>query len=148
MLSEVQTSLAAPWHGTIHRYMGLQDLENKALSRDIIGKSAPKLAEITIGKSHLFALKGVGTRVFYRWLICDYQTWFPQVLERTRLFRLFKTHAAWTTQFLATPIVLGVADIYGIEFIQPIHEGGAPRRLARKGRAISGGLLTASCVLS
>jgi len=31
--------------------VGLQMLENKALSRDIIGKSAPILAEITIRKS-------------------------------------------------------------------------------------------------
>jgi hypothetical protein len=31
--------------------MGLQTLENKVLSRGIIGKSAPILAEITIRKS-------------------------------------------------------------------------------------------------
>jgi len=34
--------------------MGLQTLENKALSRGIIGKSAPILAEITIRKSQDF----------------------------------------------------------------------------------------------
>src|SRR5215471_3749170 len=33
--------------------MSLQPLENKALSRGIIGKSAPLLAEITIRKSQL-----------------------------------------------------------------------------------------------
>ena len=38
----------------------------------------------------LFALKGVGTRAFSRWLTRDYQDWFPQVSERTRLFRLFR----------------------------------------------------------
>jgi hypothetical protein len=32
----------------------------------------------------LFAIKGVGTRAFYRWLIRDYQAWFPHVPERTR----------------------------------------------------------------
>jgi hypothetical protein len=32
--------------------VGLQTLENKALSRGIIGNSAPILAEITIRKSH------------------------------------------------------------------------------------------------
>ena len=58
----------------------------------------------------LFAIKGVGTRAFYRWLMRDSQAWFPQVPERTRLFRLFKTHAAWTARFLAPPTVLGVAD--------------------------------------
>jgi hypothetical protein len=35
--------------------MGLQTLENKVLSRGIIGKSAPILAEITIRKSQLVA---------------------------------------------------------------------------------------------
>jgi hypothetical protein len=58
----------------------------------------------------LFAVKGVGTCAFYRWLMRDYQVWFPQVPERTRLCCLFKTHAAWTAQFLAAPTVLGVAD--------------------------------------
>jgi hypothetical protein len=33
--------------------MGLQTLENKVLSRGIIGKSAPILAEITIRKSQV-----------------------------------------------------------------------------------------------
>ena len=37
--------------GTIPRDVGLQTLENKALSRGILGKSAPTLAEITIRKS-------------------------------------------------------------------------------------------------
>lgn len=55
----------------------------------------------------LFVIQGVGTRAFYRWLIRDYQAWFPQIPERTRVFRLFKTHAAWTAQLLATPTVLG-----------------------------------------
>jgi hypothetical protein len=45
---------------------------------------------------------------------------FPQVPERTRLARLFKTHTACTTRFLAAPTVLGVADSYKIELIHPI----------------------------
>ena len=40
----------------------------------------------------LFAIKGVGTRAFYRWLMRDCQACFPHLPERTRLFRLFKTH--------------------------------------------------------
>jgi hypothetical protein len=44
----------------------------------------------------VYALKGGGTRAFYRWLTRDYQALFPQVPERTRLFRLFKTHTAWS----------------------------------------------------
>jgi len=61
----------------------------------------------------LCAIKGVGTRAFSRWLIRDSQAWFPQVPERTRVFRLFKTHMAWTAPFLAAPTVLGLADSYG-----------------------------------
>src|SRR5262245_55001873 len=44
----------------------------------------------------LHALKGVGTRPFYRWLTRDYRPLFPRLPERTRLFRLFKTHQALT----------------------------------------------------
>jgi hypothetical protein len=48
--------------------MSLQPLENKALSRGIIGKSAPTLAEITIRKSQVLAVApcGVGFE-----LICN-----------------------------------------------------------------------------
>jgi hypothetical protein len=44
-------AFAVTWEGTIPRDVGLQMLENKALSWGIIGKSAPILAEITIRKS-------------------------------------------------------------------------------------------------
>ena len=40
----------------------------------------------------LFALKGIGNRAFYRWLERDYQLLFPNLPERTRLFRLFLSH--------------------------------------------------------
>ena len=40
----------------------------------------------------LFALKGVGNRAFYRWLKRDWRNLFPRLPERTRLFRLFKSH--------------------------------------------------------
>src|SRR5262245_16374235 len=68
---------------------------------------------LTLGLLH--ALKGVGNRPFYRWLTRDYRPLFPRLPERTRLFRLFKTHPAWTQTFLASPTVLGVIDTYGIE---------------------------------
>ncbi len=42
----------------------------------------------------LFALKGVGPRAFYRWLTRDHLALFPNLPERTRLFRLFATHRA------------------------------------------------------
>jgi hypothetical protein len=40
---------------------------------------------VTLGLLH--ALKGVGNRAFYRWLTRDYRPLFPQLPERTRLFR-------------------------------------------------------------
>ena len=49
---------------------------------------------VTLGLLH--ALKGGGNRAFYRWLTCDYRPLFSRLPERTRLFRLFKTHQDWT----------------------------------------------------
>ena len=46
-------AFAVTRQGTIPSDVGLQPLENKALSRGSIGKSAPTLAEITIRKSQL-----------------------------------------------------------------------------------------------
>ena len=93
----------------------------------------------------LFASKGGGARAFYRWLTREYRPLFPQVPERTRLARLFKTHTAWTTRFLAVPTVLGVADTYGIELIHPMREGRSPAQVGKKGmsnhRWIVGGKL-------
>jgi hypothetical protein len=93
----------------------------------------------------LFAIKGVGNRPFYRWLQRDWAALFPQLPERTRLFRLFTTHRDWTAAFLAEPTVLGVIDTYGIELIHPIREGRSPRQIGRKGysnhRWIVGGKL-------
>lgn len=93
----------------------------------------------------LFALKGVGERPFYRWLRRDCLPLFPKLPERTRLFRLFVAHQAWTDRFLAAPTVLGVADSYGIEFIHPWREGRTPDQIGKKGlsnrRWIVGGKL-------
>src|SRR5499433_17167 len=98
---------------------------------------------VTLGLLH--ALKGVGNRAFYRWLTRDYRALFPQLPERTRLFRLLKTHHAWTQVFLAAPTVLGVIDTYGIELMHPIREGRSPQQIGRKGlsnhRWIVGGKL-------
>src|SRR6266498_2342926 len=98
---------------------------------------------VTLGLLH--ALKGGGNRPFYRWLTRDYRALFPRVPERTRLFRLFKTHQDWTTAFLAAPTVLGVIDTDGVELIHPIREGRSPQQIGRKGmsnhRWIVGGKL-------
>jgi len=98
---------------------------------------------VTLGLLH--ALKGVGNRAFYRWLTRDYRALFPQLPERTRLFRLFRTHQDWTQVFLAAPTVLGVIDTYGIELIHPMREGRSLQQIGRKGlsnhRWIVGGKL-------
>jgi hypothetical protein len=93
----------------------------------------------------LFALKGVGNRAFYRWLARDWSHLFPNLPERTRLFRLFKSHRHLTERFLAAASVLGVIDAYGIELIHPIREGRTPQQIGKKGvsnhRWIVGGKL-------
>src|SRR5437762_8285896 len=98
---------------------------------------------VTLGLLH--ALKGVGNRPFYRWLTRDYRALFPRLPERTRLFRLLKTHHDWTQVFWAAPTVLGVIDTYGIELIHPRREGRSPQQMGRKGlsnhRWIVGGQL-------
>ncbi len=81
----------------------------------------------------LFARKGVGPRAFYRWLWQNYRSWFPGLPERTRLFRLFATHADWAEFFLAQPTPLGVADTYGIELRHPWREDRADRQIGGKG---------------
>src|SRR5437899_12394180 len=98
---------------------------------------------VTLGILH--ARKGVGNRAFYRWLTRDYRALFPRLPERTRLFRLFRTHQDWTQVFLAAPTVLGVIDTYGVELIHPMREGRSPQPIGRKGlsnhRWIVGGKL-------
>ncbi len=83
----------------------------------------------------LHALKGVGNRAFYRWLKRDYQPLFPRLPERTRLFRLFKTHREWTELFLDSPTMRGVTDTYGIELIHPMREGRSKKQIGRKGKS-------------
>src|SRR5262245_57079419 len=102
---------------------------------------------VTLGLLH--ALKGGGNRPFYRWLTRDYRALFPRLPERTRLFRLLKTHQNWTQVFLAAPTVLGVIDTYGIERIHPMREGRSPQQIGRKGlsnhrRIVGGKLLSLS----
>jgi hypothetical protein len=93
----------------------------------------------------LHAIKGGGTRACYRWLTRDSLAVFPQVPERTRLARLFKTHTAWTARFLAAPTVLGVADTYGIALLHPMREGRSSAQIGKKGQSnhrwIGGGQL-------
>jgi hypothetical protein len=93
----------------------------------------------------LFALKGVSNRAFYRYLIKNWKSVFPNLPSRIRLFRLFVTHMEWTDHFLAEPTILGVIDTYGIELIHPIREGRSAKQIGKKGisnhRWIVGGKL-------
>src|SRR5262245_42681375 len=61
---------------------------------------------VTLGV--LLALKGVGTRAFYRWVSRDWRGWCPALPERTRLWRLLAPHRQGTESFRAAPAVLGV----------------------------------------
>jgi hypothetical protein len=93
----------------------------------------------------LYALKGCGQRAFWRWLIRDYRPLFPNLPDRTRLFRLFNSHRHYVNQFLADPSLLGVIDSYGIELLHPIREGRSNQQIGKKGisnhRWIVGGKL-------
>jgi hypothetical protein len=81
----------------------------------------------------LFSLKGVGNRAFYRWANRDLRPLFPQMPERTRLFRLFAAHREWAERFLAEPTVLGLADTYGIALIHPKRARRSARQIGRFG---------------
>jgi hypothetical protein len=83
----------------------------------------------------LFVLKGVGNRAFYRWAKRDFGHLFPGLPERTRLFRLFKTHREWARRFLAEPSLLGLVDSYGIELIHPRREARSQRQVGKKGKS-------------
>ncbi len=93
----------------------------------------------------LFAIKGVGNRQYYRWVSHDCLALFPRLPERTRLFRLFKTHRDLAARFFVAPTLFGVIDTYGIELIHPVREGRSPNQIGRKGysnhRWIVGGKL-------
>lgn len=88
---------------------------------------------VTIGL--LYAIKGVGTRAFYRWLSQNFLPMFPKLLHRTRLFRRLRTHQSWTNSFLASPSTLGIIDSYGIELIHPAREGRSSRQIGKKGKS-------------
>jgi len=87
----------------------------------------------TVGLLH--ARKGGGNRAFRCWLTRAYRSVLPRLPERTRLFRLCKTHQDWTRAFLAAPTGLGVLDTSGSERIDPLREGRSPQHIGRQGLA-------------
>src|SRR6267378_3150428 len=94
----------------------------------------------------LHALKGVGNRAFYRCLTRDYRPLFPRLPERTRLFRLFKTHQDWTQVFLAAPTVLASSTRMASSSSTPCAKAGVPNRLAAKVSRIIAGLSAGNSV--
>jgi hypothetical protein len=83
----------------------------------------------------LYALSGKGQRAFWRWLNRDYRSLFPNLPDRSRLFRLFNSHRHYVDLFLAEPSILGVIDSYGIELLHPIREGRSEQQLGKKGKS-------------
>ena len=122
-------------------------VDDKLQQQDTIGKhSQSKLYPsevVTIAL--LFALKGVGSRAFYRWIDNNYKALFPNLPQRTRLFRLFNSHQHLANLFMATPSMMGVVDTCGIELIHPRREGRSSGQIGKKGisnqRWIVGGKL-------
>ena len=88
---------------------------------------------VTIGV--LYAMKNVSRRAFYHWLKDNYGDLFPQLPERTRLFRRLETQAGWTGRFLAQPSILGVADSYGIELGHPVRAGRNLHQVGKRGQS-------------
>ena len=86
---------------------------------------------VTLGL--LVALKGQGTRAFYRWVSNNWRGLLPRLPHRTRLFRLFKTHQRWTDRCLATPTLLGIVDTYGVELIHPYRKGRSACQIGKQG---------------
>lgn len=102
--------------------------------KDVLTHPQAKLCPSEIvTRAVLFAIKGVSTRAFYRGPAGNWRHLFPDLPERTRLFRLFHTHRDWTDRFLAGPTLFGVADTYGIELIHPAREGRSDQQIGRKG---------------
>jgi hypothetical protein len=87
---------------------------------------------VTIGI--LRALKGGGSRAFYRWLKRDFDALFGGLPERTRLERALKAHQGWCDRFLAEPGLLLVMDSFPIELLFPIREGRSPKQIGTKGK--------------
>lgn len=83
----------------------------------------------------LFALTGKGNRAFWRWLTRDYRALFPNLPDRTRLFRLFNSHRYLIGEFLVSPSLIGVIDSYGIELLHPRREGRSAEQIGKKGKS-------------
>jgi hypothetical protein len=89
---------------------------------------------VTIGI--LFALRGQSQRRFYQWLWCNFGPLFPNLPERSRLFRLLRGHQNWSDRFLAQPSLINFSDSLGIELIHPHRQGRTKNQVGKKGKSI------------
>ena len=93
----------------------------------------------------VYSLKGCGQRKFYRWLTANHRDMFPNLLERTLLFRIFNVHRVEANECLAAPSLIGVIDSNGIELLHPRRERRSGSQIGKKGlsnrRWIVGGKL-------
>ena len=80
----------------------------------------------------LHAMKGGGTRAFYRWLTRDSLPLFPHGLERTRLARLFKTPRRGRRAFWRPQRCWASRTRMGLRCSTPGAQGGAPPKSARR----------------
>ena len=88
---------------------------------------------ITLGL--LFAIKGVNESAFYRWIKNNYLHLFPNLPDRTNLFRNFNTYWQYAEAFMSNPTIFGIADSYGIELIHPMREGRSDNQIGKKGKS-------------
>jgi hypothetical protein len=88
---------------------------------------------VTIGI--LFALRGQSQRRFYLWLWCNFRPLFPNLPERTRLFRLLLRHQTWSDRFLAQPSLINFSDSLGVELVHPRREGRTKHQVGKKGKS-------------
>ncbi len=86
---------------------------------------------VTIGL--LFVLRGQSQRRFFVWLSSSFQPLFPQLPERSRLFRLLRLYQAWAERFLAEPSLINIGDSLGIKLLHPRRENRTKEQIGKKG---------------
>jgi hypothetical protein len=86
---------------------------------------------VTLGL--LFSLRGGKWRAFYRWLVANYRSLFPNIPEQSRLFRLIYEYGELVEEWRAEVSTFSILDTFGIELIHPRREGRSPKQVGRKG---------------
>lgn len=88
---------------------------------------------VTIGL--LFSIKGGKSKQFYRWLSNNFIKFFPNLPDRTNLFRNLNTFSKYTDEFMSIVTTLGIADSYGVELIHPKRENRSENQIGKKGKS-------------